>query len=194
MTNTHTPHSKETHTQRNDKHKKHMKQYTITNKQRTRKRYDTCLITYECYTPTAPPLRDAVVVIIEARGHSPTRRNPRARSGPPLAPPKPVAEHQVAARTANGRRKRRGGRGAKGNPASRLEPLWRRSPPPVLTPESCGQPCCRLWGKALAPVVRLHWPTGMADACSVTYSTTSPNDVENKSGMLSCSSVSRVVV
>ena len=37
-------------------------------------------------------------------------------------------------------------------------------------------------------------PADMADACSVTYSTTSPNDVENKSGMLSCSSVSRVVV
>ena len=36
--------------------------------------------------------------------------------------------------------------------------------------------------------------TEMADACSVTYSTTSPNEVENKSGMLSCSSVSRVVV
>ncbi len=36
--------------------------------------------------------------------------------------------------------------------------------------------------------------TGMADACSVTYTIASPNDVENKSGMLSCSSAFRVVV
>ena len=49
-------------------------------------------------------------------------------------------------------------------------------------------------GSSQAPLAPSGASAGMADACSVTYSTTSPNEVENKSGMLSCSSVSRVVV